>query len=525
MKTNKGQLDVTRLNILDYLNAAVLLIDHEQNVQYMNSAAEDFFGVSSNQASQFNLDSIQVNGTRRFSDLLSQHAENDSTYTYRGLEMVFNGSSHHADCSIKPLEQYMLVEVITIDRIMRIAREEDLIQQHLTAREIARGLAHEINNPLGGIRGAAQLLQKEASDDSLSDFTTIIINESDRLQNLMKRMLGPNTKPTIQTLNIHEVLQHVVKLLQAEFESQLHFILDYDPSIPELAADREQLIQAILNIVRNAIQATEAKGTITLRTRPICSYTIGNTFNKLVLKIDIIDDGPGIPAEIMERIFYPMVTSRSEGTGLGLSIAQSIISLHKGLIECHSQPQQNTFHHPAPYGGPLMNANVWIIDDDQSIRWVLERALSQADLSVTSFASANAAMDSLQTTNEPDVIITDIRMPGMTGFDFMHEFKQEKPNIPVIIMTAHSDLDSAVSAYEGGAFEYLPKPFDIDEAVELTKRACVARKESKQQAYDNHQETPEIIGEAASMQEVFRAIGRLSQSNINVLINGESGTR
>lgn len=172
-----------------------------------------------------------------------------------------------------------------------------------------------------------------------------------------------------------------------------------------------------------------------------------------------------------------------------------------------------------------MRENIWIIDDDQSIRWVLERALQQANLGVTSFSSADEAIEGLSKRVEPDVVITDIRMPGMTGFDFMQKFKQTKPNIPVIIMTAHSDLDSAVSSYEGGAFEYLPKPFDIDEAVELTKRACVARKESKQQTTDNTvNETPEIIGAAPSMQEVFRAIGRLSQSNINVLINGQSGT-
>lgn len=346
MTTQKGQFDAVSMMILDHLNTAVLLTDKEQNVQYMNSAAEDFFGVSSKQASQFNLDNIQVNGSRRFSDLIATTMDAESSYTYRGIEMFFAGNSHHADCSIKlfrDTEDHALVEVVTIDRIMRIAKEENLINQHITAREIARGLAHEINNPLGGIRGAAQLLAKEAEDRSLNDFTDIIINESDRLQNLMKRMLGPNTKPQIELINIHEIMQRVVKLLQAEFNEQLHFILDYDPSIPVLKADSEQLIQAVLNIIRNAVQATDAKGKIILRTRPVCSYTIGNTFNKLVLKIDIIDDGPGIPSDIAERIFYPMVTGRSEGTGLGLSIAQSLISLHQGLIECQSEPGETRF--------------------------------------------------------------------------------------------------------------------------------------------------------------------------------------
>ncbi len=168
--------------------------------------------------------------------------------------------------------------------------------------------------------------------------------------------------------------------------------------------------------------------------------------------------------------------------------------------------------------------HIWVIDDDQSIRWVLEKALNQSGFSVSSFESADSALDSL-TNTRPNAIITDIRMPGMDGLDFLQLLSEQHPNIPVIIMTAHSDLDSAVSAYQGGAFEYLPKPFDIDEAVDLAQRAC--KKSEEQASRDGsqvHEDTPEIIGEAPAMQEVFRAIGRLSKSNITVLINGESGT-
>jgi len=167
--------------------------------------------------------------------------------------------------------------------------------------------------------------------------------------------------------------------------------------------------------------------------------------------------------------------------------------------------------------------NVWVIDDDSSIRWVLEKALKSAGFLVSSFETADAAMEYLS-NSQPDVLITDIRMPGMDGFEFLGILNEKYPEIPTIIMTAHSDLDSAVSAYQGGAFEYLPKPFDIDDAVELTQRAC---KKSDEYAHKNATQTigaPDIIGEAPSMQEVFRAIGRLSKSNITVLINGESGT-
>ena len=172
----------------------------------------------------------------------------------------------------------------------------------------------------------------------------------------------------------------------------------------------------------------------------------------------------------------------------------------------------------------MSKQHIWVIDDDQSIRWVLEKALNQADLQVTLFETANAALDALQHST-PNAIITDIRMPGMNGLEFLELLSKQYENIPVIIMTAHSDLDSAVSAYQGGAFEYLPKPFDIDEAVDLAKRACTkGLKESPASSKNIAEDSPEIIGEAPSMQEVFRAIGRLSKSNITVLINGESGT-
>ena len=171
----------------------------------------------------------------------------------------------------------------------------------------------------------------------------------------------------------------------------------------------------------------------------------------------------------------------------------------------------------------MSKQHIWVIDDDQSIRWVLEKALNQADLQVTLFETANAALDALQHST-PNAIITDIRMPGMNGLEFLELLSKQYENIPVIIMTAHSDLDSAVSAYQGGAFEYLPKPFDIDDAVDLAQRACKKSDETTNKLITTELTSPDIIGEAPAMQEVFRAIGRLSKSNITVLINGESGT-
>ncbi|MBK1672875.1 nitrogen regulation protein NR(I) [Ectothiorhodospira shaposhnikovii] len=167
--------------------------------------------------------------------------------------------------------------------------------------------------------------------------------------------------------------------------------------------------------------------------------------------------------------------------------------------------------------------HIWVIDDDRSIRWVLERAMNKAGIEVTSFASASEALENFE-RDVPDALVTDIRMPGMDGLELLSRLQREYPELPVIIMTAHSDLESAVSAYQGGAFEYLPKPFDVDDAVSLVKRACQARRERGREEPSGNSKTPEIIGEAPAMQEVFRAIGRLSRSNITVLINGESGT-
>ncbi|MBD3619553.1 MAG: PAS domain-containing sensor histidine kinase, partial [Chromatiales bacterium] len=193
------------------------------------------------------------------------------------------------------------------------------------------------------LRGAAQLLENELDDEELKEYTRIIIGEADRLQNLVDRMLGPNSLPRIREINIHEVLEHVRSLVGVEAPPDVHLVTDYDPSIPPVAGDRDQLIQVVLNLVRNAVHAVGDTGTITLRTRVQRQYTIGQTRHKLVASIDVIDDGPGIPEEIREKVFFPMVSGKAEGTGLGLSIAQSLINQHGGLIEYESRPGRTQF--------------------------------------------------------------------------------------------------------------------------------------------------------------------------------------
>jgi two-component system nitrogen regulation sensor histidine kinase GlnL len=236
----------------------------------------------------------------------------------------------------------VIVELLQIDKHLRFTKEEQLFAQQNTNRMLVRGLAHEIKNPLGGLRGAAQLLHDELTLPELKEYTQIIISESDRMQELMDKMLGPNTPPKKEVLNIHEILNRVRQLVQSE-NSHISFQQDYDPSIPLINADRNMLIQAFLNIVKNATQAIMTQGQIILVTRICRQLTVGRHRYKLVIKASVIDNGIGIDPDMINQIFYPMITSRADGTGLGLPIAQSLINQHNGIIECTSIPEKTTF--------------------------------------------------------------------------------------------------------------------------------------------------------------------------------------
>ena len=241
----------------------------------------------------------------------------------------------------------LLIEIQGRDRLLKISREEQIISKQETTRELVRGLAHEIKNPLGGIRGAAQLLSRTVPDNSLDEYTNIIIEEADRLRDLVDRLLGSNQLPKQEATNIHEVLERVCQLVAVEQVGSLHIVRDYDPSIPEFISDKSQLIQATLNICRNAVQAMveseTVKPTLKLKTRTKSQFTIGNQRHRLVAHITIEDNGPGIPAQLKDNLFYPMVSGRAAGTGLGLSIAQSLINQHNGIIEYDSEAGRTAF--------------------------------------------------------------------------------------------------------------------------------------------------------------------------------------
>ncbi len=334
--------------ILDNLNAAILLFDRDLTLTYLNSAGEIFLADSSRHLVGLRAYEIFKSSDPAMLINLQQCLSMAEPLVDRELVLDRMGHTSTINFSATPLLKNekvneIVVELQQVDNHLRISKEQRLLTQQNTARLLVRGLAHEIKNPLGGLRGAAQLLDLELHDPELKEYTQIIIAESDRLQGLMDKMLGPNKLPNKKAINIHEVLERVRQLVQAESSGGLTIKSDYDPSIPDLLADKDQMIQAILNVAKNAVQAMNGTGNIILKTRIHRQMTIGRKRYKLAVKCDIMDDGPGIHAEMMTQIFYPMITGRADGTGLGLSIAQALINQHNGLIECNSEPGKTVF--------------------------------------------------------------------------------------------------------------------------------------------------------------------------------------
>lgn len=341
--------------LLDNLSTAVLLIDAALIVRYLNPAAEAMLATSRARAVGAPLTSFFIEPDKPdTADALRQALASGHPFTCREARLRVGLQEISVDYTVAPLmapgqPTSLLIELQQIDRLLRISREEALLVKHQATRALVRGVAHEIKNPLGGIRGAAQLLAKALPAAELRDYTNIIIEEADRLRNLADRMLGPRKLPELRQVNIHECLERVRSLILVEADGRVTVQRDYDPSLPELHADPGQLIQALLNIAGNALQALlenpaqEEAARIVLRTRALRQFTIGATRHRLVIRVDIVDNGPGIPPALLETIFYPMVSGRANGTGLGLSIAQDIVHQYRGLIECESRPGQTLF--------------------------------------------------------------------------------------------------------------------------------------------------------------------------------------
>lgn len=334
--------------ILDNQVTAIVLLDESLTIRYVNPAAEQLLSFSKRRLNNTHFPDLLQHTSLDLS-LISDTLQSGQGLADSDVTFVIDGRHHSLELNASPLswqrELLILLELKLIDQQRRISQELSQHAQQQAAKELVRGLAHEIKNPLGGLRGAAQLLEKTLPDPSYTEYTQMIIEQADRLRNLVDRLLGPQRPGSRQQDNIHVVLEKVRQLISIDCGENIQLHRDYDPSLPDFTMDADQLEQAILNIVSNASLALKQHGggNITLKTRTAHQTLIHGKRYRVAAKIDIIDDGPGIPSDIQDTLFYPMVTGREGGTGLGLSIAQNLVDQHQGKIEVVSWPGHTKF--------------------------------------------------------------------------------------------------------------------------------------------------------------------------------------
>jgi two-component system nitrogen regulation sensor histidine kinase GlnL len=338
--------------LLDAMVTSIFLLDQDLHVTYLNAAAQSLLGQGSNQALGRSIADL-MRGAETLMPMFERARKGGEGVVQRELAWPAPGGVDRIlDCAVTQVilgteSLRLLLEIEDITQHRRLTRENALLAQLGGSRLMVRQLAHEIKNPLGGLRGAAQLLERELLDPALREYTRVIISEADRLTNLLDSMLGPGRPPAKQLINVHELLERVYHLLRSEAPEGVTIDRDYDPSLPPLTVDPNHIIQAMLNLGRNAIQALSSLGVdaprLILRTRAASNVSVGAHRYRLVASIQFEDNGPGVPSEIRETIFYPLVSGRVDGTGLGLGIAQDLVSRHGGLIEFDSAPGRTIF--------------------------------------------------------------------------------------------------------------------------------------------------------------------------------------
>jgi two-component system nitrogen regulation sensor histidine kinase GlnL len=319
-------------------------LDDSLEIVFLNAAAESLLGLSERRVvgrpvSEF------VRPSRELVGLCQRVLETRLTFSLRELTTRVGERELVLDCRAAPFEREhgLLLELVDTARDRQVRREAALVAQQQLSRRIIRQLAHEVKNPLGGLRGAAQLLERQLREPELKAYTRVIIDEADRLASLVDGILRAGSAPQSEELNLHRITEHVAQLIEAEKPDGVELIRDYDPSLPAVTVDRNQMIQAFLNLARNALQSVGERGRLVFRTRALSNLTLGGEQHRLVLSAEIEDDGPGIPDDIKDTIFYPLVSGRSMGTGLGLTIAQELVGRNGGLIEFVSQPGRTVF--------------------------------------------------------------------------------------------------------------------------------------------------------------------------------------
>ena len=342
-------------NILNNLCTAVISLDHELKVCFINQSAESLLEISANKSLDKPLAELAW-GFDQYMSIFYDAIQSGQPYTQRMAEFTLTPGTHLTlDFTISPISEgewpRLLLEMHPLDRYLRIDRDAALNERQEISRQMIRGLAHEVKNPLGGIRGSAQLLEKQLVTDELKEYTKIIIDETDRLTHLVDQMLGPTRIPKPESTNIHVLLERVRRLIELEYPG-VDTIKDYDPSIPEVLVDPEMYLQALINILRNAMQSMvdTSHPKLTITTRIERQFTINAIRHKTVVRIDITDNGCGIPPELKENLFYPMISGRPDGTGLGLPLVHAVIHQHSGHIEFDSEPGATIFRIFIPFG-------------------------------------------------------------------------------------------------------------------------------------------------------------------------------
>lgn len=353
-------LRVDGTELLDAMVTSVFLLDQDLQVTYLNAAAETLLGLGQNQALGRSIAEL-TRGAESLRPMFDRVREGGEGVVQRELAWSAPGGVDRTlDCAVTQVilggSARLLLEIEDITQHRRLTRENALLAQLGGSRLMVRQLAHEIKNPLGGLRGAAQLLERELLDPALREYTRVIISEADRLANLLDSMLGPGRPPSKQLTNVHELLERVYHLLRSEAPMGVTIDRDYDPSLPPLTLDPNHIIQAMLNLGRNAIQALTGAPVdsprLILRTRAASNASVGAHRHRLVASIQFEDNGPGVLNEIRETIFYPLVSGRADGSGLGLGIAQDLVSRHGGLIEFDSAPGRTIFVISLPMDSP-----------------------------------------------------------------------------------------------------------------------------------------------------------------------------
>ena len=324
------------------------MVDAQARIFLINPAAELLLGQSERQVAGRSIASLDP-GLNELQKLINRSLETGQTFG-QNLELqivTLDRQPVLTACRVSPLQtagqSAAVVEILDTSQSYQLDREKALTSQLRASRQMIRQLAHEVRNPLGGLRGAAQLLERELDDPEQLEFTQVIIREADRLVALTTSLLGPAREPAQEPINIHELLERVVLLLEHDVPESVGLYRDYDPSLPALIGDHDLLIQALLNLGRNAVQSVGRSGNIVFRTRALTSFTLGDKRHRLVLSVEIEDDGPGVPEELRDSLFFPLVTGREGGTGLGLPLAQDLVSRQGGLIEFESEPGRTVF--------------------------------------------------------------------------------------------------------------------------------------------------------------------------------------